>query len=318
MVPMMRTAPDFEFTASGLARPECVLTSASGRLYVSDSRGGVQVIEADGRQTRIGSEPGLIPNGIALMRDGSFLIANLGEAGGIWRITRDGKVAPHLTQVEGHTLPRVNYVYVDEQERLWFCISATDSGDIYPMDARTGSIILQDAKGCRIVADGLQYTNECRLDATGNYLYVNETFGRCLTRFAVAPDGTLSARETIARFTGAGDLPDGLAPDAEGGVWVACIGSNRLYRVARDGSVHTMIDDADPACANQIEAALAARTLTRPQLAAARGRRLPNITSIAFGGPDLKTGYMGSLAGEALACFRSPVAGLVPAHWHWG
>lgn len=312
------TMIEIDFVGRDLARPESVLTTASGRLYMSDRRGGVQVIEPDGSQRLIGAAPALMPNGIALLRDGSFLIANLGPDGGIWRITPDGHTAPYLLEVEGQPLPRVNYVCVDALERVWACVSASDGGDRYPIDAKTGIIILQDARGARVVADGLQYTNECRLDASGNYLYVNETFGRRLTRFALTGDGALQERETVAQFNGRGDIPDGLALDAEGGVWVVCVGSNRVYRVAPDGRVETMIDDADPACTDVLEAAFEARTLTRPQLSAARGRRLHNVTSIAFGGPDFKTAYMGCLAGTALARFRSPLAGLPPAHWHWG
>ena len=44
------------FVGHDLARPECVLACASGRLYASDMRGGVVVIEPDGTQRRIGDE----------------------------------------------------------------------------------------------------------------------------------------------------------------------------------------------------------------------------------------------------------------------
>ena len=127
----------------------------------------------------------------------------------------------------------------------------------------------------------------------------------------------LTERATIAEFD-AGDFPDGMALDAEGGVWVVCVGSNRVYRVTADGKRHTMIDDARPEDVERLEHALLARELTRPMLSAASGRRLRNATSLAFGGPDLRTAYMGSLAGDTLATFRSPVAGLQMAHWHWG
>jgi hypothetical protein len=49
----------------------------------------------------------------------------------------------------------------------------------------------------------------------------------------------------------------------------------------------------------------------------ARSRRLRNISSLAFSGPDLRTGLMGSLAGDALARFAAPVAGMPPVHWDW-
>ncbi len=168
-----------------------------------------------------------------------------------------------------------------------------------------------------MVADGLRYTNELRLSADGESMYVNETFGRRVSRLRIGPDGALKDRETVAEFD-AGDFPDGLALDAEGGVWVVCVGSNRVYRVTADGRRHTMIDDSRPQDVERLEKALIAKQLTRPMLSDASGKKLKNITSLAFGGPDLRTAYMGSLAGDSLAVFRSPVPGLPLAHWHWG
>ena len=41
----------------------------------------------------------------------------------------------------------------------------------------------------------------------------------------------------------------------------------------------------------------------------------PWMASITFGGPDLRTVYLGSLFGTRIPCFRSPVPGLPMAHW---
>ena len=49
--------------------------------------------------------------------------------------------------------------------------------------------------GARIVADGLTFTNEVRVDGSGQWLYVAETFGRRISRFRIAPTGELSGRE---------------------------------------------------------------------------------------------------------------------------
>ena len=114
-----------------------------------------------------------------------------------------------------------------------------------------------------------------------------------------------------------GDFPDGLTLDVEGGLWVVCVGSNRIYRVGPDGERRTVIDDAEPECVQRLESALQAGELTRPMLGAARGRHLANVTSLAFGGADLRTAYLGSLGGQALVRFRSPVPGLRPEHWNW-
>ena len=84
-----------DFTGSGLARPECVLATRDGMLYTADWRGGVARVAPDGSHDLIaGTLPGgrpLRPNGIALRRDGSFLLADLGEtAGGVFALNRMG------------------------------------------------------------------------------------------------------------------------------------------------------------------------------------------------------------------------------------
>ena len=192
--------PPITTVGHDLQRPECVLACASGRLYVSDGRGGVTSIAPDGSQRMIG-RGSLVPNGIALCRDGSFLVANLGAEGGVWRIGADGQAAPFLQEIDGRVLPRVNFVTLDLQERIWVCVSALATEDAYPIHDKTGFIILIDNRGARIVADGLQYTNECRVDASARHVFVNETFGRRLTRFALSRDGALGERTTFAEFS---------------------------------------------------------------------------------------------------------------------
>lgn len=300
---------------TGLQRPECVLTHSSGALMASDSRGGVMTLKA-GHANQLSHTSTLVPNGIALMKDGSFLVANLSPEGGVWRLSTDGGVQPWLMAVKGKPLGRVNFITVDDQERVWVCVSAADGGDAYPLDTATGWISVVDTKGARIVAEGLHYTNECRVSQDGRHLYVNETFGRCTSRFDLSDQLALSHRQVVAQFS-EGDFPDGLTLDAEGGFWVVCVGSNRLYRFGPQGERVTVIDDAVPETCKALELAFETRTLTRPMISSARGHRLPNITSIAFGGDDLRTAYMGCLAGETLTTFRSPVPGLRPVHWHW-
>ena len=86
------------FIGSGLNRPECVLATARGDLYAADWRGGVARIAPDGsHELYAGGFPGgrpLRPNGIALRRNGSFLLADLGETqGGVFELFRDGRVS---------------------------------------------------------------------------------------------------------------------------------------------------------------------------------------------------------------------------------
>jgi sugar lactone lactonase YvrE len=311
------------FVGGGLQRPECVLCTARGDVFSADWRGGVAHVRPDGTQAFYGGKaPGgrvMRPNGIALRRDGSFLLADLGEqSGGLFHLTRDGQVRPLLEEVDGVVLPPSNFVLEDAHQRVWLTVSTRlrPRSLGYRAGVADGFIVLLDARGARIVADGLGYTNEVAFDASGRWLYVNETFSRKLSRFRVAVDGSLGAKQVVAEF-GTGTFPDGLTLDAEGGIWITSIVSNRVIRVGPDGVQTLVLEDADAAHLDWVEAAYVAGQLGRPHLDNVKSSKLRNISSLAFGGPDLRTAYLGCLLGDALATFRAPVAGLPPAHWRY-
>jgi sugar lactone lactonase YvrE len=315
--------PSLRFVGHGLNRPECVLATARGDLYTADWRGGVAHTRSDGTQTlysaRLPGDRPLRPNGIALRADGSFLLADLGEdLGGVFALDRAGHVRPLLETVDGIALPPTNFVHEDALGRVWITVSTRlrPRAAAYRGDVADGFIVLLDGRGARIVADGLGYTNEALVDPGGRWLYVNETFGRRLTRFRLGNDGSLTDRETVATF-GHGTFPDGLTFDAEGGVWITSIVSNRVIRVGPDGSQQLMLEDCDPAHLERCERAFSAGEMGRPHLDTCGGRVLKNISSLAFGGADLRTAYLGCLLGDRLACFRAPVAGQPPPHWNY-
>ena len=315
---------DIEFVARGLSRPVCVLAHESGLLFTSDwtGDGGVAVVAPDGAMARIlarNAPRPLRPNGIALEPGGSALLADLGaEDGGVWRLHADGHVEPVLIEVEGRRLPPTNYVHVDAEGRLWVTVSTRHVPRhlAYRSDVADGFIVLVTADGSRIVADGLGYTNECLVSPDGRFLYVNETFARRLSRLPIRANGALGPREAVASF-GEGSFPDGLTFDAEGGVWITSVVSNRVIRVAPDGRQEIVVEDVDPDHVAWVEAAFRETGLGRPHLDTVASRRLRNISSLAFGGPELRTAYLGCLLGDSIACFESPVAGHPPAHWSY-
>ena len=316
-----QSTQDLGFVGAGLRRPECVLATRRGELFVSD-QDGVAQITPDGQVHRIAARPRpahFMPNGIALLADGSLLAANLGLGGGVWRLTRQGEATPWLQEVDGQALHPTNFVGLDHQGRIWVTVSSrlVPRERAMRRDYGDGYIILVDAKGARIVAEGLHYTNEAIADPAGRYLYVNETHGRCLSRFAIRPDG-LGAREVVCTFEH-GVWPDGMAHDAQGGVWVVSVVSNRVLRVdTATGGAELFLDDSDAADVEQAEAAWRSGTLMpRELLDIGHKRLLGNASSLAFGGPDLHTLYIGTLFGERIAHLRAPIAGAAPAHWHF-
>lgn len=285
--------------------------TAQGDVFVSDARGGVLRIRPDGSQALIKGDRAVNTNGFAILPDRSFLLAHLDDhEGGVFRLTWDGKLSVFLDD-----LPPTNFVHV-HGERTYVTVSTR----LVPRNlARKpgyadGFIVCVDGRGARVVAEGLGFTNECKVDPSGRWLYVNETFGKRLSRFRLAADGDLGDRETCATF-GPGVFPDGLDFDAAGGVWITSVYSNRLLRVFPDGRQELVLEDNDPRFVDAMEHAFARGELVQtvnPQVPAAMIR---NLSSSAFGGADLRTLYLGCLQDSRIYRLPSPVAGARPPHW---
>ena len=317
-----------------LQRPECILAEPDGSLWVADARGGVVRIAADGTQalitpayhpvpgpntdfaTRYVQSQGSLPNGMAFLPDGDLVIANWGSDS-VERMTRDGQVRRLFDHIEGRPLGKANFVLRDRRGRIWLTVTTrmqpwTDSINARAQD---GYIALIDERGVRIVADGFEGTNEVRMDANEEWLYVVESNARRISRLRVADDGSLTNREVYGPSMLEG-FPDGFAFDAFGNLWVTLVMTDKLIAITPGGEVLTLLDDSNPQAARRLDEHYAARTLTPEIMAAAAGTLAPWMASITFGGADLRTVYIGSLRGSTLPSFRSPVAGLPLAHWN--
>ena len=142
-----------------------------------------------------------------------------------------------------------------------------------------------------------------------SWLYVRN-IRATLTRFRFAADVALAVRETVTPVT---------APIRRTLVEPkACLdtasSATRAARGARWRGDRTRgTDPTHSTCSGAGRVPWG--TLGRPHLDRAAGRVLNNISSLAFGGPDLRTAYLGCLLGDAIASFEAPVAGHPPFHW---
>lgn len=302
-------------------RPECVVGAPNGDVYVPDWRGGVGVIRADGRQEAWLAERPTIdlkPNGVTPTPRGAFLIANLGDDGGVWELSTDGGLEPVLTELGGYPLPPANFVFIDDEERIWVTVSTrlAPRQRAWREDVRDGLLIRIDRGGATVMADDLHYTNEARVDAQGRFVYVVETFGKRLIRFPLAAGGRLGERETVARF-GRGFFPDGLAFDIEGGVWVTSLICNRILRLGPDGRLSNVIAQTNLDFTAEAQAAFDEGRMAKDHLGMIPDVRYQHLTSVAFGGSDGRDGWLGCLHNDSVFAFRSPVAGARCPHWSY-
>ena len=316
-----------------LQRPECVLAERDGTLWAADARGGVMrigtdrsqdlvtprvVVESSGREgfeARYVQADGSLPNGLAFDAHGDFIIANWGTDA-IERMDRTGAMQTLHDRIDGEPLGKANFVLRDRKGRIWFTVTTRQAPWTRQLQTKEsdGYIGLIDENGCRVVAQGFCGTNEIRFDADEEWLYVVESTGRRISRLRVGEGGALSDREVYgpAQLPG---FPDGFAFDAFGNLWVTLIFSDELVAITPEGELLTLLDDSTPETKHRMLEAFEAGQLTPDIIAATHGTLAPWMASVTFGGPDLRTVYIGSLRGSTLPSFRSPVAGLPMVHW---
>ncbi|HTT96823.1 MAG TPA: SMP-30/gluconolactonase/LRE family protein, partial [Rhizomicrobium sp.] len=289
--------------------------------------GGVMHIRPDGSQALIttgdagaGAQnlvEGTLPNGLAFARNGDILIANFGTDV-LEVMARDGARRTLYDSIDGKRLGKVNFVLRDSKDRLWITVSTKinpwpDAIRNYQAD---GYIAMIDDTGIRIVADGFYFTNEIRFDADEEWLYVAETCARRVTRLHIMPDGSVREREIYGpRSLGSG-LIDGIAFDSYGNLWATMVFADRLVAITPTGDLLTLFEDGDREASAKFDAEFDRGTPISPETMNASGGKIaPWLTSVTFGGPDLRTVYLGTLKATTLPCFESPIAGLPMIHW---
>ena len=324
---------DIHYIGQGLQRPECILAEPDGTLWSADARGGVVKILPDGSQeivtqsfdesfARVDDDArrfteGTLPNGLAFAENGDILISNFGTDV-LEVMTRDGQTRLLYDSIDGEPIGKVNFVLRDRKNRIWLTISTRIKNWMTAIspEIADGYVALADQRGLRIVADGFRFTNEIRLDAKEEYLYIAETCGQCISRMRVQPDGSLTDREIYGPSKlGKYGFPDGIAFDAHGNLWGTLVMVDQVFAITPDGDFHVILDDTNEKAALALEEAFVNNRVTPDDMLTAGGTIAPWFASVTFGGADLKTAYIGSLRGTRIPYFRSPVAGLPMVHW---
>lgn len=258
--------PDLRTLADGLDHPEGVAWSPlEGTVYAGGEAGQLYRIGIDGGGPEVAAQIGSgILLGLALDADGAVYVCDT-ESSCVQRVDHDGRIERH-----GDPIATPNYAAFDADGRLW----VSDNGD---WENANGGIVCIDPGGrTERVADGFRFANG--LAVRDDWLYVVESARPGVVRMPLSGRGIEPVIE-LERV-----VPDGIAFDAEGGLWIACWQPNRIYRLDADGTLETILDDWT-------------------------GEYVLTPTNVAFAGEQLDTLVLASLGGWAVKAIDPGVRG---------
>ena len=258
--------------------PEAVAWGPDGYAYAGGEAGQLYRFDLQGGpcQTMTQIAGGFL---LGLAHDAAGNTYACDERGAcVHRITPQGTVSTYSCGSSDQAMRVPNYPVFDDAGNLY----VSDSGGFGQQDGwiwriRPGgeaAIWDQSANG---------FTNGMCLSADGRALYVAESSPPLISRLEINADGSAGARRVLIELPRT--VPDGLALDVAGNLYISLYNPNIIYRLSPAGELLTLVDDWQ-----QLQ-------LVAP-------------TNIAFGGANMQTLIIASLCGWSVHTAVMPVAGL--------
>ncbi len=249
---------EIQTLASGFGLIEGPRVDEQGRLYFTDhASDSVCRRNPDGRlKTLVRGRKSV--GGLAFCESGGLLMS--GRSLARWD-EKTGAIKDIFSKYPGRTINSLNDMTVDAQGSVYV---GSMNYNALERDAKPvpGDLYRVDPDGsATLVGEGYQVSNGLGFSPDGKLLYHADSPPKTIWVYDVASDRTLKNRRLFAKVPEG--YPDGLAVDAEGGVWVAAIFAYELVRFNPDGTVDRRI-------------------------------KMPSrmVVSLAFGGPDLRDLYV--------------------------
>jgi sugar lactone lactonase YvrE len=190
-------------------------------------------------------------SGLGWMPDGSMLIVSMTRRQ-LLRRSPAGEMTVHA-DLNGVATFHCNDMVVDAHGRAYvgnfgFDLDAemvSRGVEAVITDHPTAKLALVSPDGSvSVAADDMHFPNGTVITPDGKTLIIGETLGGVLTAFDIAADGALANRRVWASTWPR--VPDGIALDAEGAIWIANPIAPECVRIAQGGEVLEVVDTGQP------------------------------------------------------------------------
>ena len=253
---------DGTLTTPRLNHPEGLAVAEDGAVWCGGETGELYRIAPDGSTlTEVASTGGFIL-GVAFDRAGNLYACDLMHAAVFRYEVAAGRLSV-FAQGDGDRRIRIpNWPVVDHVRG---CLYVSDSHEPGGPGPGVWRFDLAGGDGDLWFDGDLTFANGMALNPAGDELYVSETFARRVVAIPIGTDG--AAGEPRLVVENIERLPDGLAFDERGRLYIGCYEPSRVYRLD-NGVLELFVDDPD------------AHLLCHP-------------TNVAFRGSELLTSNLG-------------------------
>jgi D-xylonolactonase len=220
-----------ELLASGYGLLEGPRVDDQNRLYFSDvPRGGVYRRSPDGQiETVIPKRKGV--GGIAINEGGGVVCSGRSL---IYFDEKTGQSRDLFTEWEGRTLKGLNDIQPDDQGSIY--AGSLEFDALSDQKPTPGNLFRVDPDGkVTKLWEGIEVTNGMGFSPDRKLLFHADSTTQAVWAYDVQPDRTVKDRRKFAIMPEG--WPDGLAVDAEGGLFVAAVKSGEVVRFKPDGTV---------------------------------------------------------------------------------
>ena len=261
VIPIERSTVFFDglFSEPRLNHPEGIAVDRDGNVWCGGEEGEIYRIAADGSRIELMASTGGFTLGMAFDHRGRLYTCDLKHAA-VFRFDPASGALDQFATGDGNARMRVPNVPVVDVRRN--CLYVSDSYDFQVSGPGVWRFDLDTGAGTLWYDRPLRFANGMALSADRDSLFVAETFARRVVRILVNSEGRAESAETFVQDMPA--LPDGLAFDVDGRLYIACYEPSRIYRADPDGRLELLIDDPE------------AHTLCHPTNCAFRGTELFN------------------------------------------
>ena len=237
----------------GLDHPESIGIGPDGTAYTTGTGCQVYRIDLDNNTYEQFATTKARCLGTVVDADGKLYAAHAG-GDDVLKITPTGEVSLYATGPGGSKFLCANYPAFDRRGQMYLSESGDWSGalngHLYKIPPGGGEAQLW-------FPEPVDTPNAIALDAEEKYLYFVETFGNAIARIAINSDGSAGQFERVLHMPR--HIPDGIAFDESGRLWIAChrpdricvfdLGTKRLEIFADDWRGHALRGPTDVAFA---------------------------------------------------------------------